>query len=110
MRILITQNNSFRKVEDEFDNVDLNHFNPSIEEKNEDFKGIDEVNEIASKFSINDINKIKPGVGETTRVLLRRLPDRILIKENANDKYVKHLLQLAKEKKYSSGNLSIEKI
>lgn len=87
-----------QKVEDEFDNVDLNHFNPFVEEKNEDFKGIDEVNEIASKFSINDINKIKPGVGETTRVLLRRLPDRILIKENANDKYVKHLLQLAKEK------------
>lgn len=87
-----------KKVEAEFDNVDFNYFSPSEEEKDEDFKGIDEVKDIALKFSINDINKIKPGVGETTRVLLRRLPDRILIRENANDKYVKHLLQLAKEK------------
>lgn len=44
-------------------------------------KGIDEVKEIGRNFGINDINLIKPGIGETTRVLLRRLPWKILIDE-----------------------------
>ena len=61
-------------------------------------KGIDEVKKIASEFNINDINKIKPGVGETIRVLLRRVPDVILIKPNANPKSIEPIIQLAKEK------------
>jgi hypothetical protein len=61
-------------------------------------KGIDEVKKIASKFNINDINKIKPGVGETIRVLLRRVPDVILIKPNANPKFIEPIMRLAKEK------------
>lgn len=61
-------------------------------------KGIDEVKKIASEFNINDINKIKPGVGETIRVLLRRVPDVILIKPNANPKFIEPIIQLTKEK------------
>ena len=61
-------------------------------------KGIDEVKKIASEFNINDINKIKPGVGETIRVLLRRVPDIILIKPNANPKFIEPIMRLAKEK------------
>lgn len=61
-------------------------------------KGIDEIKKIASKFNINDINKIKPGVGETIRVLLRRVPDVILIKPNANPQFIEPIIQLAKEK------------
>lgn len=61
-------------------------------------KGIDEVKKIASEFNINDINKIKPGVGETIRVLLRRVPDVILIKPNANPKFIEPIIRLAKEK------------
>lgn len=61
-------------------------------------KGIDEVKKIASEFNINDINKIKPGVGETIRVLLRRVPDVILIKPNANPKFIEPIMRLAKEK------------
>lgn len=61
-------------------------------------KGIDEVKKIASKFKISDINKIKPGVGETIRVLLRRVPDVILIKPNANPKFIEPIIRLAKEK------------
>ena len=45
-----------------------------------------------------DINKIKPGVGETTRVLLRRLPDRVLIRKGADEKYLKHIKRLCEEK------------
>ena len=62
-------------------------------------KGIDEVKKIASEFKISDINKTKPGVGETIRVLLRRVPDVILIKPNANPKSIEPIIQLAKEKK-----------
>lgn len=60
--------------------------------------GIDEVTEIAKKFDIQNINFIKPGIGETTRVLLRRLPDIILVSENASEKLISHILVLAKEK------------
>lgn len=62
------------------------------------FKGIDEVKKIASEFDINDINKIKPGVGETIRVLLRRVPEVVLIKPNANQQFIEPIIRLAKEK------------
>lgn len=85
-------------VEKHFNNINLNHFNPSKEELNEDFKGIDEVKKIGKDYNIKDLNKIKPGVGETTRVLLRRVPDRILLNKNADKKYLKNILQLCKDK------------
>ena len=54
---------------------------------------------IAKAFSMKDINLIKPGIGETTRVLLRRVPWKILIDERyEQDPQLKHLLQLAEEK------------
>lgn len=61
-------------------------------------KGVDEVIKIAKEFNIGDINKIKPGVGETTRVLLRRLPERVLIKKDCDEKYIKHIKRLCVEK------------
>jgi len=61
--------------------------------------GLEEVKEIAAKFNINDINLIKPGIGETTRVLLRRVPWKILINEkNKNDISLNHIKSLAEEK------------
>ncbi len=61
--------------------------------------GIDEVREIAKRFDIADINFIKPGIGETTRVLLRRVPWKVLI----DHKYkghpeLSHIVRLAEEK------------
>lgn len=76
----------------------VNHFNPSIAEQDEAFKGIDEVRGIGSVYGIEDVNKIKPGVGETTRVLLRRLPDRVLMRKDADEKYLKHIKRLCEEK------------
>ena len=40
-------------------------------EKRVESQGIDEVINIGKNFGIDDINLIKPGIGETTRVLLR---------------------------------------
>jgi len=84
------------KVVELFDKVEPNFFNDS--DNYEGIKGIDEVEEISKKYNIPDINKIKPGVGETTRVLLRRVPNKILISKKAPKKYIEHILQLAKEK------------
>ena len=59
--------------------------------------GIDEVLLIKERYSIKDINKIKPSIGETTRVLLRRNPKCIIICDRQNPN-IKHILHLAKEK------------
>ena len=65
---------------------------------NTDMKGIDEVEKIAKEFKVKDINKIKPSLGQTIRVLLRRVPDVILIRPDANPNIIAPIRQLAKEK------------
>ena len=52
---------------------------------------------IAQMYGINNANLIKPGIGEATRVLLRREADLLLI-QNMNDESVKHLIYLANNK------------
>jgi len=52
---------------------------------------------IMKKYEVKDINHIKPGIGESTRVLLRRIPYIILVKDLAS-KDIEHLIHLAKEK------------
>ena len=62
-------------------------------------QGVDEVREIGNKFGIDDINLIKPGIGEATRVLLRRVPWKVLIDERyKGDPQLGHLVRLAEEK------------
>ena len=61
--------------------------------------GMDEVREIAERFGIDDINLVKPGIGETTRVLLRRIPWKVLIDQRfQKDPQLGHLIRLAEEK------------
>ena len=48
-------------------------------------------------YGVSDVNYIKPGIGEATRVLLRRVP-KMLILRDANASDVQHLKVLAKEK------------
>jgi hypothetical protein len=50
-----------------------------------------------ARFGIRDPNLIKPGIGEATRVLLRRLPERLILRDPAHPD-VAHLLELAAEK------------
>ncbi len=49
------------------------------------------------RYGIADINLIKPGIGEATRVLLRRVPQRLIVRDAAAPD-VAHLLLLAEEK------------
>lgn len=52
---------------------------------------------VQSQYHVSDINRVKPGIAEATRVLLRRVPDRLLLQRLGNADTL-HLEQLAKEK------------
>ena len=45
-----------------------------------DWSGWASVVEVAQRYGIGDVNLVKPGVGETTRVLLRRVPWQVLVR------------------------------
>lgn len=55
------------------------------------------VERIAAEYGIGAVNLVKPGVGETTRVLLRRVPDRILVTPGREDD-LGHVLMLAADR------------
>lgn len=57
-----------------------------------------EVAAIQRDFQIRDVNHIKPGIGEATRVLLRRLPWKILVHSLDDEENLGHLYVLAAEK------------
>lgn len=72
--------------------------NETVEEQAEG-KGIEEIKNIVETFRISDINFVKPGIGETTRVLLRRVPWKVLIDEKYKDDIsLLHIKRLAEEK------------
>lgn len=62
--------------------------------------GIDTVVRICADYGIADYKKVKPGIGETTRVLLRRVPWKVLINTTTNrdDPDIQHILVLCKDK------------
>lgn len=61
--------------------------------------GMEEVQKIAEAFRITDIHFIKPGIGETTRVLLRRVPWKVLVDARwKDDQALRHVFRLAEEK------------
>lgn len=74
------------------------HFIDAIENAMPKLDGLAEVKRIAADFNVDDINLIKPGIGEATRVLLRRLPWKILVHSLTDYEHLGHLYQLAKEK------------
>ena len=45
------------------------------------FAGWAAVEQIRERYGIESVNFVKPGVGEATRVLLRRVPWKILVRE-----------------------------
>ncbi len=56
--------------------------------------GLHDIQAIQTTYQMADINLIKPGVGETTRVLLRRVPWRILV-DRMDNPHIRHILLLA---------------
>ncbi|MEU4843925.1 phosphoribosyltransferase [Streptomyces gilvosporeus] len=55
------------------------------------------VERISAEYGIHDVNLVKPGVGETTRVLLRRVPWKILAQRGAGDDLA-HVRLLAEQR------------
>ena len=58
----------------------------------------EEVAEICRTFGIEDQNLVKPGIGEATRVLLRRMPWKLLVHSLEDRARLGHLYRLAEEK------------
>lgn len=71
-----------------------------------DFDGMKLTLSICKQFGIQDFKKVKPGIGETTRVLLRRVPWKVLIdtKVSESDRDIEHILMLCRDK-----NVSVER-
>ncbi|MFJ9984612.1 phosphoribosyltransferase [Streptomyces globisporus] len=55
------------------------------------------VERISEEYGIHDVNLVKPGVGETTRVLLRRVPWKILARRGAGTD-LEHIRLLAEQR------------
>lgn len=91
-------NQFLEKVCNFWETVDLNAFNSDHLAEITNYAGIDEVKAIGKSFDISDITKIKPGVGETTRVLLRRIPYCVLIKDINEIDNFPHIKRLCEEK------------
>ncbi|MER5856713.1 phosphoribosyltransferase [Streptomyces sp900105245] len=53
------------------------------EDRTPTWEGWRAVERISEEYGIHDVNLVKPGVGETTRVLLRRVPWKILARQGA---------------------------
>jgi hypothetical protein len=62
------------------------------------FSGWAAIEAIRVEYGIESVNFVKPGVGETTRVLLRRIPWRILVRQADNPDH-EHLRLLAAQRK-----------
>ena len=62
-----------------------------------DWRGMRTVEAIGAEYGITDLHLVKPGVGETTRVLLRRVPWQVLVRD-PEDVDIAHVVALARER------------
>lgn len=67
----------------------------SAADRSPTWEGWAAVARISEEYGIGDVNLVKPGVGETTRVLLRRVPERILVRHGYDEADLRHVLVLA---------------
>lgn len=56
-------------------------------------EAVDVVTRLATRFQISNLNRIKPGIAEATRAVLRRVPYRVLVRER-DDADIQLLLHL----------------
>lgn len=55
------------------------------------------MNTIMTEYSVSNINRVKPGIAEATRIMLRRTPDLLMVKDMQHVDTA-HLVQIAIEK------------
>lgn len=51
---------------------------------------------IMESEGVSDVNRIKPGIAEATRAILRRVPDKVILRD-LNDPEVQHMIYLAEQ-------------
>ena len=87
-------------VSEEFNNMKSTFYAEDEFYVEPDWNGMSITLDICNSFDIKDYKKVKPGIGETTRVLLRRIPWKVLINKNISedDPDIQHILLLCKEK------------
>lgn len=68
-----------------------------IDAKRSQAKSVAFIRRVMVEHKVMDANLIKPGIGEATRALLRRKPERLILRDSSEDR-VKHLVELAHEK------------
>ncbi|RMT85304.1 cysteine protease StiP domain-containing protein [Pseudomonas viridiflava] len=54
------------------------------------------VTHLAERFEINNLNRVKPGIAEATRAVMRRVPDHVLVRDTA-DSDVQLLMHLTEK-------------
>jgi hypothetical protein len=67
------------------------------EDRTPTWEGWQAVERVREEYGIESINLVKPGVGETTRVMLRRVPWKVLVRPDALED-VAHVLLLAEQR------------
>lgn len=99
LRIFDESNDYLHKISQEFQNAykDIDKYMETWNKDKITKLGYEDVGNIIKDLDVKDINYVKPGIGETTRVLLRRIPYKILVKD-INDSELEHIFVLASEK------------
>ncbi|MBO5386790.1 MAG: ribosomal L7Ae/L30e/S12e/Gadd45 family protein, partial [Lachnospiraceae bacterium] len=80
--------------------VNLEFIDATLHSLEDGWNGMSIVNDICTLMNVEDYKKVKPGIGETTRVLLRRVPWKVLINKDISEDNpdIQHILVLCKEK------------
>jgi adenine/guanine phosphoribosyltransferase-like PRPP-binding protein len=91
------------RFDDVVDEVDAAWSEVASSDRSVTWAGWHAVERISDAYDIGDVNLVKPGVGETTRVLLRRVPWRVLVggdplADPAEDPDLRHVLLLAEQR------------
>lgn len=97
----IDKSNEFiDKVSECFHNLSMDETRGELNELEEGWNGMSIVTDICNLMQVEDYKKVKPGIGETTRVLLRRVPWKVLINKDIpeTDPDIQHILVLCREK------------
>ena len=85
----------------EFIDSIINKFRMDVEPISKSSKNTfnNDVAKMAEEYGIENVNFIKPGIGETTRILLRRVPWKVIVdRRYIESPELAHILQLADEK------------
>lgn len=87
-------------VTKQFHNLSMDESRGELNSLEEGWNGMSIVLDLCNLFQIEDYKKVKPGIGETTRVLLRRVPWKVFINKDISidDPDIQHILVLCKEK------------